>query len=144
MTTKLTVALRKWGNGCVKEKRKKEKGFSYFLFLVFRKIGKWAIILPHFLTSAHFLATKHALRVISLETHSISISFFIDSQLCLGLPLATSPISYDHSIFLIDTLVGVYCAVPNHLHQSSFNLSSIGETSNFLQASGALISYHIS
>jgi len=35
MTTKLTVALRKGENGCVKEKREKEKGFSYFPFLVF-------------------------------------------------------------------------------------------------------------
>ena len=34
MTTKLTVALWKRGNGCVKEKRK-EKEFSYFPFLVF-------------------------------------------------------------------------------------------------------------
>ena len=35
MTTKLTVALWKCENGCVKKRREKEKGFSYFPFSVF-------------------------------------------------------------------------------------------------------------
>ena len=35
MTIKLSVALWTGGNGCVKEEREKEKGFSYFPFPLF-------------------------------------------------------------------------------------------------------------
>ena len=59
-------------------KREKRKGKGVFLFFF---SGVWidregAIILPHFLTSAHFLATKHSLNVkgCKLDDHVISIT----------------------------------------------------------------------
>ena len=51
MTTKLSVALWKGGNGCVKKKREKENEFSHFSFPVFEWTTEVGNEASHFLTS---------------------------------------------------------------------------------------------
>ena len=58
MTTKLTVALWKWGKRCVKEKREKEKNCFHFPFPVFGWTVKMRKDTSHFLTSTQFLESK--------------------------------------------------------------------------------------
>jgi len=51
MTTKLTVALWKWENGCVKERWKSEKGVFLFSFSgvwIDREMSNYTSPLPHF------------------------------------------------------------------------------------------------
>ena len=50
MTTKLTVALWKWGNVCVKEKKEKEKGFliSFSGVWIDREVSDYTSLFPYF------------------------------------------------------------------------------------------------